>query len=573
MALAAAEKSGGTLAESQVNKFPYETAWSIVFQNGDFTSGELKLLGMSGLPTSGKITAIGVGLGVHYGSDGTGSYIRVRLEDGQKKPLYYVKVNNEWYSYHVDAGMWVLSPEPLLFKRGDVGEKLDCGKEKWEERAIESAQQSVAAYNLALLNISQMSRMSLDSYLGMVGAAKAWAEEKMKKAEGLEKEQYKQLFKYLEEIYGRIDNIKERWGNNAVLVPAVILYRVVKEGEETALVVGTVLVKNNNTGQLYLPELNLTKNNLDEIASECARKSGTYARIIIQGAKSNEYYSPPKEVFWEIFGAITGMKDIQDFIYNPGWKTAIPAAITVVQYVLLAAGVAGAGRAVTSGTRAAGILEVIGLRGGTGFWGGAFRIGRVIAFNTIVFDPLKKAPENPLPAIAESIFGIVLWYVALEIAVGKLLIKAPKWVKIIGNLGAVGGAIAIDMEVSGELDRMIESKELTPEYLKETIDGVLLTLKQGSILEQRETMNLEENDYIALQGLLELNILAYIYCKLKSGKKISKEEIKWINKTISSAKGILEGRGINTEWLVELSTALKKMGFGRDMSAVPKRVE
>jgi len=566
MALAAAEKREDNLAESQVNKFPYDTAWSIVFKNGNFTQEEFASTGKRGLPTSGTITAVGVGLGVFYGADGTGAYIRVRVQEGQIKPLYYVKVNNEWYYYNVDGGMWVLSPEPLLFKRGDVGKDLDCGEENWDRRTRESAEQSADAYYSALLNIEQMKGIDFDSYLGMVVATKTWAEEEMKEAEKLQKEQYKQLSEYLDDIYKKISGIQNKWGKDAVLVPAAISYRVIKGGKETALVVGTVLVKNKRTGQFYLPELDLI-GDLDTIAIECARNSGSYARIIIPGAKSEEYYSPPKEVLWEIVGAITGMRDIEEFIHNPGFRTAIPAAITIVQWALLAAGAAGVGRVATAGTRAAWSLEAIGLRGGVGFWGGASRIGRIIAFNTIALQPLKKAPENPLPAIAESIFGIALWYCAYELAIGKLLVKAPKWIKRVGTPSVFGGAIAIDMTVGGVLDRMIESKELTPEYLKETINGVILDLENG------EALGLEKADYIALQGLLEINILAYIYCKLKSGEGLSDEEIEWINRQISSAKDILSERGITTGPLVELSAALEKMGFDYNMSSVPKRRE
>ncbi|MEM4707547.1 MAG: hypothetical protein QXL47_02950 [Candidatus Anstonellales archaeon] len=532
----------------------YNEAWSIVFENGNFTSNELALTGTKGLPTTGKITAVGVGLGVHYGSDGTGSYTTVirDKETGTIKPLYYVEANNNWYYYDPDNNLWVLTTKPLLFHNGGLGKEIDCKEENWNDRALESAQQSWVAYYSAVLRIEAMERMDFKSYKEQINNAMNWFKEQENKAEGEEKEQYGAMYKYLKDVLGNLESIEKRWEENAVLVPAAVSYRIVKNGEEITLVFGVMLVKNNTTGEFFSPELDLI-GDLNKIAQEYARRFGTYARILTANYQSAEFYSPPKEVFWEFVGQLTGVKDIEEFIYNPAWRTAVPAAITIIEYALLIAGVGGVGR-IAKGTRARRIFEIMGLGGGgKGPVGALQRGGKILAFNAIVLDPLKQAPKDPLPAIGRAIFGIALWYGAYEFAVGKGLANAPKWIKILGNVGAVGGAVTLDIAVGSKLDGMINSKEINPEALKETINGLIETL--GSNTE------LTGEDYVALQGLLEACILAYIYYKLKVGEKVSSEEIEWMNGVISDARGILESKGIDITPLTELSNALKKMGF------------
>ncbi|MEM4195344.1 MAG: hypothetical protein QXY05_03470 [Candidatus Anstonellales archaeon] len=193
---------------------------------------------------------------------------------------------------------------------------------------------------------------------------------------------------------------------------------------------------------------------------------------------------------------------------------------------------------------------------------GLRRFGSLVAFNAIVLEPLKQAPKDPVLAIANAIFGIALWYVAYEQLVGKALVNAPTWIKTIGNLGALGAAVSIDIAVSKKFDELINSKEINPEALKQTINGVILALETST--------ELTSEDYIALQGLLEACILAYIYCKLKANEKVSSEEIKWINSVISDARGILKRKGIDPTPLTELLDALEKMGFGYT-SLIPKK--
>ncbi|MEM4195345.1 MAG: hypothetical protein QXY05_03475, partial [Candidatus Anstonellales archaeon] len=285
-----------------------------------------------------KITAIGVGLGIHYESNGTGSYVRVlRDKDGKIKPLYYVEINNKnWYYYEPGGNIWVLTTKPLLFHRGnaegnvDVGKDIDCGKENWDAVGLESAKQSWVALYSAMLRIKAMEGMDFESYKEQINDAMNWFKEQENKAEGEEKEQYKAVWKYLGDVLANINNIEERWNGNAILVPGAVSWRVVRNGREEPLVWGVMLVKNKETGEFFSPELNLI-GNLDKIAQAYARGSGGCVRILTTNSLSTEFYSPPKEIFWELVGELTGVKDIEEFIYNPSWRTALPATITIIE--------------------------------------------------------------------------------------------------------------------------------------------------------------------------------------------------------------------------------------------------